>query len=593
MNKIKSKKKRAGGGRSVYVMGGIGAGVVGLILVGWYLVKNLARPVSVNQLEAGSSEYILHIGKRDAVGRVTQKTDWEEFDNRKDEAQLLISLPDTNKYRENMADGAMLKNVRPWIGHSTCDSCHKGVTQIQKIGLENIMAVMTVTLQVFPGYVTGTGNYEARIVEGEGQIVNGGKYNFLNKGYQPAGAAAWTVTVVPKSRRIVLALGNWKTSGTDYLYFDAIRLKVDLGREEVAYELSETMKKYDRNYNKNDPRSKPGDWYKWNVTYPTWSETYVITSYARLLGITKDSYWAEKLIDHLDLALSQRTIKNGHLVWVGDGPRYKGLVYQGFNGAILTGGLDFANQVARSSSLAGRKNIDGKTYQEKAETYVAAFEDLLAYFESGWREDGGTGYYIFRKEDAAETGYNTLNGKPQAFNLLSGMMNSVIYLSQYYRAVDNNDRANFYEKRVKYYTQYLKNNFKPAEAGINGKVWPFSTYYSGDADDLGHSNLTAMYLVLTERYGYGISRGEMQRIAQTPKNFMLSNGALVTKDRLLINGKQNPEGSKDTSKAVYYWPMVARFDSQIKDMMQNCIKTQVACKNLFVITSYLDAGGEL
>ncbi len=116
-------------------------------------------------------------------------------------------------------------DIRPWIGNSTCPSCGSGITKTQSFAFNDLPIGQEVSLTVHTYFASGASPFLARITAGSASISKGATHTFL------AGESAqtWTIRFVPASAAVTVTLGNWQTSGAQYLYFDSFDITVPQG----------------------------------------------------------------------------------------------------------------------------------------------------------------------------------------------------------------------------------------------------------------------------------------------------------------------------------------------------------------------------
>ncbi len=150
-----------------------------------------------------------------------------------------------------------------------------------------------------------------------------------------------------------------------------------------------------------------GDWYRDrnNETATlAWGEAYVMMGLAAMFRATGDPLYLDRLAWHADGVLLQRDDARGVSDYRGvSGACWRDLHYQPndepycyvvHSGQLCLPLVDFARLV-RQAGLERVMAYDGQAFGDKADAYVTACEQTVAYHEDQWNSSG---YYVFRPD---------------------------------------------------------------------------------------------------------------------------------------------------------------------------------------------------
>ncbi|MBX7080285.1 MAG: hypothetical protein K1X88_13905 [Nannocystaceae bacterium] len=131
-----------------------------------------------------------------------------------------------------------------------------------------------------------------------------------------------------------------------------------------------------------------------------WGESYVMASLAAMARATNHPMYLDRLAEHIDAVLAQRDDARGVADWRGiSGPCWRNTSYQSptpycyavHTGMLVTPMLEFVAAV-EASPWAQQAGDDGETLASKAERYLVAAQESVAFHDDEWN-DGG--YYVF------------------------------------------------------------------------------------------------------------------------------------------------------------------------------------------------------
>ncbi len=137
-----------------------------------------------------------------------------------------------------------------------------------------------------------------------------------------------------------------------------------------------------------------------------WGEGYIMMSFVAAYEGTGDLAYLDLLADHADHVLANRDDNRGVVDYRAiSGACWRNLHYQPndepycyavHSGMITYPMAAFARIVRDDPTLWTQTTYDGSTYLAKAEKFVTACYETIAFHEDQWADDGDAGYYQFR-----------------------------------------------------------------------------------------------------------------------------------------------------------------------------------------------------
>lgn len=428
---------------------------------------------------------------------------WDEFFSTSENPNFILGENGTER-------------IRKWIGHSNCGTCNPGITKSQSFEFHNLIEGKTYLLALLPANVIGTSQYSVSI---SGGTISSGATKTWSSGYKK-NKDAWNIFFSPTNQETTIAIGNWQTSGSNYLYFDTIHF-IDPSVQNIYDFESEIM-------------SMDGDWWRNNLWDSSgrynWREGYVIDSYLDMYEMTKNVYWLDRVITHADSVLLQR---NNGPVWR---ELLSGYTWIGFSGSITMG-------MARFAHVVERDNLS--QYQNKAIEYATATRDAIDFFDQYWIENGTEGWWTYGSDNPTLG----LRNKEAAYDMQSLLATSSLWLSQY-NGLGETARLDMLEKATKYAT-----HFKSILTITNNRyIWKFSTYYDY-VQDVGHGNYDVLFAQRAYEQGIVFTESDMQKFGKTLEGFLVSNGDVPEN---LINGTESIDG---VSNSIRYWAYMGEYNA--------------------------------
>lgn len=288
--------------------------------------------------------------------------------------------------------------------------------------------------------------------------------------------------------------------------------------------------------------SLDGDWFKDNIwtdsgTY-IWKEAYIMDKYIDMYLLTRNKYWLDKYVDHMDSVLSQR---QGY-IWKELSTNYAWL---GFSGAIVF-------SIPRFSKIV--TYYEFSEYYNKAEEYVIAAKNAIEFFNKDWVTD----HWIFNT-DAPDI---SIRGKAAAYDMQSLLATAALRLTEC-QQLDNTTITNMLSKAT-LYAAYFKTKLVDYGAYY---LWNFAPYSIPNnvtsLDDVGHANFNVLFTYEAFIRNITFTSTDMMKFAGTLNNIIKSDS---TVPHNLIDGITDLVG---VAKVLYYWVYVAKFNGVIPNRLNN------------------------
>ncbi len=244
-----------------------------------------------------------------------------------------------------------------------------------------------------------------------------------------------------------------------------------------------------------------------------WSEIYILEAYLAMFEGTGDSAYLERLIEDIDIMLSNRDDRLGRMdevrgrimpawstdrtFWTPkegmDGKRYAWIVHNG----------NIVNNIARWVYLVKRDPLLDLRFGDKASEYLDAVKETVDGFDADWREGevSGEGYY-----------WSNYFDRPLPLNQQNAMGRAMLNI---YLATGETR----YLDRVEKMAIYFKNRLR-----IEGDHYLWNYWSSGGrVDDFGHGAINVDFAFRSYRAGIVFNVEDMQLFANTFNNSMVLN----------------------------------------------------------------------
>ncbi|HJN78061.1 MAG TPA: hypothetical protein QGF58_29375 [Myxococcota bacterium] len=306
-----------------------------------------------------------------------------------------------------------------------------------------------------------------------------------------------------------------------------------------------------------------GDWLRDynddNGPYVANQQAYVLRSLATMFRATEDVVYLDRLAYHVDGLLEQRNDRRGvtdyrdeespcwRETWYSNGGWYCWTLH---SGVTIEGQLQFAVLV-REAGLEGTLAYDGVPFGDKADAYVIAAEETVAFHNRDWDP---AGWYILAEDTrpflGAEAGtvlpMNMSNAMGIPLLLLYDLTGDEAYLEQATALA-----ARFYDSL--------------SLMTWGGYAW---TYYLDDAldygEDLGHASLSVRFAVACWQRGLLFDDTDMERLARVVE-------AVTIDDRTFwhaLNGRELTN-YLDYQASLYEWLPLRGFDPAVYTTVRN------------------------
>lgn len=287
-----------------------------------------------------------------------------------------------------------------------------------------------------------------------------------------------------------------------------------------------------------------GEWYAGDTNEEAglaWGESYVMMSLNAMFRATRSPAYLDRLAWHADQVLAQRDDVRGVEDYRGvSGACWRNLHYQPgaepycyvvHSGMIAYPMVEFARLVD-DSGLGHELAYDGVSFADKADAYVAAAEQTVAYHDDQWRSDGS---YVFRTDASFLSAGNTLplnqaNAFARLLLALHDTTHNAVYL----------DKATAMAERL---SDQLS---KDADGAY---VWNYSGgAYASPGEDISHAAINVDFAVMCAERGVVFGDADLDAFAATfVNNVYLDEGTISD---FVGGGSTNGAG---------YRPQVARW----------------------------------
>lgn len=250
-----------------------------------------------------------------------------------------------------------------------------------------------------------------------------------------------------------------------------------------------------------------GDWYRGEnneTALLAWGEAYVMMSLASMYRATMDPTWLDTLSRHADDALMQRDDKRGvkdyrdvsTACWRNRSyqPEEQPYCYVVHSGMIAYPMAEWARLVNRDG-LQDEVAYDGRTFGDKADTYLRAAKETVAAHEDQWRAEG---YYVFRPDAS----FMTYAGRDIPLNQSNTMGRLLVTLY----AVTGD--KTYYEK-----AKALADRFKAQLTNYRWNYW--GGPYAGVGEDVSHAAINVDFAALCMQNGITFTDVDMRGFGKT------------------------------------------------------------------------------
>lgn len=286
-----------------------------------------------------------------------------------------------------------------------------------------------------------------------------------------------------------------------------------------------------------------GDWYRDadNETATlAWGESYVMASLAAMYRVTGDPMYLDRLAWHADGVLEQRDDARGVSDYRGiSGACWRNMSYQDgaycyavHTGMLIHPMLEFVEAV-RASPYADELAYDGESFGAKAEAYLAAAQESIAFHEFEWNP---AGYYVF----AADASFLDYAGSDQPLNQSNALGRALLLYGALTGDADATAKATALAARLR---------AMMTVAGDGAYLWNYwGGAYAGNGEDVSHAAINVDFAVQAARRGVVFDAADLEGLAATfVQRVYVDDGTI----RNAIGGGPTNDGS--------YRPQVGRW----------------------------------
>jgi hypothetical protein len=311
------------------------------------------------------------------------------------------------------------------------------------------------------------------------------------------------------------------------------------------------------------PPAKPLDAFS-NGLY-NWNAGYDLQSLVYHLMVTHDPRWAGDVVASAEHLLAQRNanspLDGQPYAW--SMPAEGGYVWVGFVGHLFAPMMQFARTVVADPKL-GACTVQGRTLRSYAGAWLADFDRAMAVHASELASKGDLRFYRFTHPVPAAD--KRLQDTPLPVNMNADMFMAALHSIPVEAALGKPQVAQSRRELVTGFVRYLTGSVlqqvhcAPARTCLR---WNYSTRLTR-AEDLGHSNVVAKFLLDASQDGYGVKEASLTELANTIDNLFDDDGK-PTGDLL--------DGSRiaGVATSVYDLILLGRFSPSLRAKMDKIV----------------------
>lgn len=253
-----------------------------------------------------------------------------------------------------------------------------------------------------------------------------------------------------------------------------------------------------------------GDWYRDadNETATlAWGESYVMASLAAMYRVTGHPMYLDRLAWHADGVLAQRDDARGVSDYRGiSGACWRNMSYQDgaycyavHTGMLIHPMLEFVEAV-RDSPYADELAYDGERFGAKADAYLAAAQESIAFHEFEWN---AAGYYVF----APDASFLDYAGSDQPLNQSNALGRALLLYGALTGDADATAKATALATRLR---------AMMTVAGDGAYLWNYwGGAYAGNGEDVSHAAINVDFAVQAARRGVVFDDADLAGLAAT------------------------------------------------------------------------------
>ncbi len=239
-----------------------------------------------------------------------------------------------------------------------------------------------------------------------------------------------------------------------------------------------------------------------------WGESYVMSGLAAMFRATGHPMYLERLALHIDGVLAVRDDARGVADYRGvSGACWRNTSYQDgaycyavHTGMLVVPMLEFVAAIRAEPRFGERLAADGQTLASKADAYLVAAQESVAFHDFEWDP---AGFYVFA-DDASFLEYA---GVDQPLNQSNALGRAHVLLAELAPGGPDLDRA---------MALALRMSSMITEAGDGAYLWNYwGGPLSGDGEDVSHAAINVDFAAMCARHGIVFDDADVRGFAAT------------------------------------------------------------------------------
>lgn len=241
-----------------------------------------------------------------------------------------------------------------------------------------------------------------------------------------------------------------------------------------------------------------------------WGESYVMSALAAMFRATGHPMYLERLAAHVDALLLQRDDALGVSDYRGvSGACWRNTSYQPagepycyavHTGMLVYPMLEYVAALRSSPRYEGRLAADGETLGAKADRYLVAAQESVAFHAFEWN---AAGYYVF----ASDATFLAYAGQDQPLNQSNAMGRVHVLLAALAPGGDDLAKATALASRMQSMITV---------GGDGAYLWNYwGGAYTGDGEDVSHAAINADFAALCAAHGIVFDEADVLGFATT------------------------------------------------------------------------------
>jgi hypothetical protein len=292
-----------------------------------------------------------------------------------------------------------------------------------------------------------------------------------------------------------------------------------------------------------------------------WSAGYQLQSLVFHLMATHDPQWAARIVASADHLLAERNAPSpvDGLPYAWSTPSDAGYVWVGFVGHLFAPMMQFARTVLADPVL-GACTLQGRTLRSYAAGYLAEFDRAFMAHASELAGTGGESFYVFANPVPAS--HRELQDSVLPVNMDADMFMAALHSVPVEAALVTPQAAQARKALVAGFVRYLRDRVLqhvPCAPARTCLRWNYSVLLS-HADDVGHANVVAKFLLDAAQDGDGIAASDLAEFANTIDDLFDATGHSAGD---LLDGSTIP----GVASSVYYLILYGRVSGSVRAKM--------------------------